>query len=236
MPGTLNLHSIRSRILDALQPEPEACDEPDDGSIHETASVIITSTGRPPSALSETQVPNYDSYRARLAPLIDLEDRLIRLLATSDDDEPTHLPSQYLSRHEWNPHPTSYSMPNGIPSKRPQPTITIPQSLNHTQARSAYGNGFQTSTKVSATVGKHKGKEVSIHTSKDWKKGFAFGGRSKSPKSAHTGEIDGWWEDPEDPVHVLYACSATMIDLWRDPKVKQRLKEKRIRLEESSGL
>ena len=74
-----------------------------------------------------------------------------------------------------------------------------------------------------------------VHTSTNWKKVFAFG-RSKSPKSPHSGEIEGWWEDPDDPVHVLNACGPTMSDLWRDKQVRARLEEKRLRLEESSGL
>jgi len=36
-------------------------------------------------------------------------------------------------------------------------------------------------------------------------------------------------------VHVLNRCAPAMTDLWRDPRVRQRLAEKRIRLEESSG-
>lgn len=74
-----------------------------------------------------------------------------------------------------------------------------------------------------------------LHTSTNWKKAFALGSKSKSPKSAHTGEIEGWWEDPEDPVHSLNACAPTMQGLWRDPQVRKRLQEKRLRLEESSG-
>jgi guanine nucleotide-binding protein alpha-1 subunit len=64
---------------------------------------------------------------------------------------------------------------------------------------------------------------------------FALG-RSKSPKSPHSGEIEGWWEDPDDPVHVLNACGPAMSDLWRDKQVRARLEEKHLRLEESSGL
>ena len=46
----------------------------------------------------------------------------------------------------------------------------------------------------------------------------------------------GWWEDPDDPVHTLNRCAPVMNELWRDPKVRSTLHEKRIRLEESSGL
>jgi hypothetical protein len=75
-----------------------------------------------------------------------------------------------------------------------------------------------------------------VHTTTNWKKALALGGKSMSTKNAHTGEIAGWWEDPDDPVHPLNACSQAMLDLWRDPAVKKRLNQKRLRLEESSGL
>ena len=55
-------------------------------------------------------------------------------------------------------------------------------------------------------------------------------------KGPHGGELNGWWEDPDDPVHVLNRCAPVIAELWRDPKVRQKLTEKRLRLEESSGL
>ena len=57
----------------------------------------------------------------------------------------------------------------------------------------------------------------------------------KSPKGPHSGELKEWWEDPEDPAHILNKCAPAMLDLWKDPDVEQRLAEKRLRLEESSG-
>jgi guanine nucleotide-binding protein subunit alpha len=37
-------------------------------------------------------------------------------------------------------------------------------------------------------------------------------------------------------VHTLQPSARVMVELWADPQVKARLREKRIRLEESSGL
>ncbi len=58
----------------------------------------------------------------------------------------------------------------------------------------------------------------------------------QSAKSAHSGGLQGWWEDPDDPGHVLSQCASTMSEMWRDPMVKKILAEKQLRLEESSGL
>ena len=62
---------------------------------------------------------------------------------------------------------------------------------------------------------------------------------TRSTKNEHTGEIRGWWEDPDDPVHVLYACASGdfgMVQLWNDPEVRATLTKRRVRMEESSGL
>ena len=73
-----------------------------------------------------------------------------------------------------------------------------------------------------------------VSRSSRWKEVFALG--AMSAKHENSGELKGWWEDPGDPVHVLNRCARAMNELWRDPAVRERLAEKRIRLEESSGL
>ncbi|KAK0184567.1 guanine nucleotide binding protein, alpha subunit [Armillaria mellea] len=224
----LNLVRSIKRILDALSPESDiVVDDHDDVDSLETASVIISSNGRPPSAISGTKVPNYEIYRSRLEPLTELEERLIRLLSCPDEDEATHL--------AWQPFTNGSSLPNYPASGngRPAPTIAIPQIKP--SVSSPVSPVGDISPGGSSGSQPSKGKEVSVHTSINWKKTFALGGKSKSPKSAHSGEIEGWWEDPEDPVHALNACAPAMQELWKDPKVRQRLQEKRLRLEESSG-
>lgn len=200
------------------------------------ASIIISSSGRPPSAISGTKIPNYDSYRRRLEPLAELEDRLIRLLSSPDEDEATHLPGG------WEGYPNGNINTDGWSNGRPAPTIYIPQSrLPHSSpvspvtASTSYQIVGPTSGSALSPT-KSRPKEITVHTTTNWKKAFALGGKSKSPKSAHSGEIEGWWEDPDDPVHALHLCAPSMLELWRDQRVRQRLREKRIRLEESSGL
>ncbi|KAG6820150.1 hypothetical protein H0H93_004732 [Arthromyces matolae] len=219
-------------ILEALSPELDNIDDHDDDSL-ETASVIITSRGRPPSAISGTRVPNFDSYRTRLVPLTELEDRLTRMLSSPDEDEPTRLPPSHYAQS--NGYQDYYALTrNGI---RPVPTITIPQNSPMTPTSSSYPSsssyGYDSSSSLSTN--KARSKEVTVHAQSSWKRPFNFGGKAKSPKTPNSGEIEGWWEDSDDPVHVVNGCSSIMQELWKDPKVKQRLREKRIRLEESSG-
>jgi guanine nucleotide-binding protein alpha-1 subunit len=165
--------------------------------------------------MSGARVPKYEHYRDRLQPLVELEHRLTKLLSSPDEDEATHLATS------WQPQPPMMMSSAG----KPQPTITIPATPK------------SQSSPVTPVTGVSKGKkEITVHTTTNWKKAFALGSKSKSPKSAHSGEIEGWWEDPDDPVHALNGCSGTMIELWRDDAVRQKLAEKRLRLEESSGL
>lgn len=214
---------LLTRILEALAPESDALDDHDDlDSTEVGADLVISSNGRPPSAILGTRVAGYEEYRRRLAPLAELEDRLTRLLAAPDEDEATHLAPPHPS---WDKNFYNEHAPNGF-TGRPTPTITIPHKVPHHVARSVSAGGHEP-----------RAKEVTVR-SEDWKRAFQrrLGYKAKSPKTPKSGEIEGWWEDPDDPVHALYPCAKAMEELWADSQVKQRLREKRLRLEESSGL
>lgn len=216
------------------------------GSI-EPASVIISSSGRPPSAISGTRVPNVDLYKIHLEPLVELEDRLIHLLSSPDEDEATRLgpiPSGWQAPIEWSSRPSSttpavYPQGNVYMNGRPSPQVFIPnQSYSSpvspvSTASTSYSQSIPSPNGSNAKV---KKQEMAVHHTTNWKKAFALGGKSKNPKSEHTGEIAGWWDDPNDPVHVVHALAPVMQELWRDQSVKRRLEEKRLRLEESGGL
>jgi hypothetical protein len=180
---------------------------------------------------------------------LELEERLARLLSSPDEDEPTHLPTSSYPRwdtrgpYQVQQEAISPTTPNGntpiAPNRRPAPTISIPQKSQSLGSPVSPANGNSSSSVYSSSPSPSSSKgsrELSVRASTNWKKAFTLGGKSKSPKSAHSGEIEGWWEDPDDPVHTLNACAPVMSELWRDPKVRQRLREKRLRLEESSGL
>ena len=276
--------------MEAIAPEDNGgLDEDDFGDSSETASIIIAGPGnRPASSLARLQ-PNYESYRRRLAPLLDLEQRLINVLSDPEDnEEATRLPFSMaalgsalmspasstssssgsgsasglgsslgsgMSSGAW---PTASSSSSSTactptytyPPSRPPP-ITIPPvppsplAHSHSYSYSYPGTSAAASPRSptsaapsvgSAAGGQHE-HEPAIRTGSNWKKHFALG-RMQSPKSAHSGsgELEGWWEDPSDPVHVLNRCAPVMTELWRDGKVRARLAERKIRLEESSGL
>jgi hypothetical protein len=233
---------VYRRILDAISPDAEDYDDHDDIDSVESASIIISSDGRPASALSGTRVKDYLLYRQNLEPLVELEGRLIQMLSSSDEDEATHLGPAPPGWEGYANGNGDTNKSNGYPevastNGRPAPTIWIPQmkqSHSTPVTPSPAGNGQLPSPTGTSSAKSHT--EVSVHTTTNWKKAFALGGKSRSPKSAHSGEIAGWWEDPDDPVHALNACAPVMLQLWRDDTVRERLAEKRLRLEESSGL
>ncbi|KAI0299954.1 G-alpha-domain-containing protein [Russula brevipes] len=72
--------------------------------------------------------------------------------------------------------------------------------------------------------------EYSVRTTSNWKRALALRRRQ-----AQRASVSPWWEDPKDPVHVLDKSRDGMIRLWKDPWVRRRLVEKRVRLQESSG-
>ena len=193
----------------------------DDDENAEAASVIISSTGGTTSCYHG--IRGYESYQHRLAPLLILEQRLIALLSDEEDNEEREATRLTAT---WSPSSSSSSGsiqgPKTPLDLRGSLAVVIPQTTIHLSPNSP--------------LSPQSTQELSVKTTSNWKKALSLGRRMKSPKSPHSGELEGWWEDPEDPVHILNKCASSMLDLWKDPNVKQRLAEKRLRLEESSGL
>ncbi|KAG0703659.1 guanine nucleotide binding protein, alpha subunit [Suillus ampliporus] len=145
----LNLVRSIRRILDATKQR-----------IRRTTSCFAVPLIRESSAVSVTRVAR-------------LEERLIRMLSSPDEVEPTRTTPP---KPDWNFYANG-NFNNQVPvgkNGRPAPFITIPPS------------------------------------------------RTSSPAFSL---IEGWWDDPSDPVHVLNSCAQPMLALWKDPSVKQRLRE-----------
>ncbi|PFH45359.1 hypothetical protein AMATHDRAFT_71794 [Amanita thiersii Skay4041] len=206
----LNLVRSVRRILDSLSPESDALDEVDDSESLETASIIISANGRPPSAISGTRVPNFELYRRRLEPLILLEDRLTQLFSPNGEAQ-----AEINISHASSGHYTA---------KATATRRSISRTSNAEKHTSRRGS-------PNSDTGE---REVSVHTSRNWKQAFSMVLVNRA-KNKPSGEIEGWWTDPDDPSHTLHACAPTMLELWRDPAVRQRLREKGIFLEDTSG-
>jgi hypothetical protein len=169
------------RILDTIVTEREE-------EVHDLLdSVSVDSDGNVTNSVTITTDPEthriagekYAEYSAVLAPALELEGRLMRILRQDDDeDEATRLGDG--SAPGW-------STPRG---------------------------------------------EYAVRTTSNWKRALTLR-RSRSNRISTSTRS---WEDPSDPVHVLDRCRDAMIRLWNDDWIRGRLIERRVRVQESSGL
>ncbi|KAI0275481.1 G-alpha-domain-containing protein [Gloeopeniophorella convolvens] len=176
----LNLVRSVRRILDTISPEreEEEIELADTVSLNSDPRTATSSTPTDPETL-RIAAEKHAEYSTLLAPVLELEGRLIRSLREDDEeDEATRLGDG--STPGW-------SLPRG---------------------------------------------ECAVRTTNNWKRALTLG-RNRSKTSAGP---SAWWEDPKDPVHVLERCRDGMTRLWGDDWVRHRLIEKRVRLQESSGL
>lgn len=203
-------------------------------------------------ATQSSQQARFEKYAKRLAPLMVLEQRLMRQLSfPEEDDDPSSSSyneasasgsSSGLGRLQPS---RTWSPSQGLtPIQMQPPHLTIPSQYSYAPSSSALSaspspispGGASSPSSVSVS----KSGELALRTTSNWKKSvFTLRIGSRTPKSAHTGEISGWWEDPDDPVHVLNACAHGdwgMVSLWKDKEVRNLLSRKRVRMEESSGL
>jgi len=81
--------------------------------------------------------------------------------------------------------------------------------------------------------GKTKFKEISVHSTTQWKVAF---GKILASRSSSDGGADIDCTNPNDPGVVLNACAEDIVKLWNNPIVKELLGQQKIRLEDMSGL
>ena len=183
----------------------------DDDENAEAATVII-------SSIEDTPSSSYYEIRGshnRSVPLLILEQKLIAL---SSDEEDNKEREATLLTTTW-----SASSPGSVRNPKTPPDLT--RSLEVVIPPTAF------KPSPNSPLSPQSLQEVSVKTTSNWKKALSLGGRMKSPKSPHSGELEGWWEDPTDPLPILKKCAPVMLDLWKDPNIKQQL-----RSEENSGL
>ncbi|THH13683.1 hypothetical protein EW146_g6570 [Bondarzewia mesenterica] len=221
----LNLVRSIRRILEAISPDSEqhdALDAFDADSLNmsqtDSASIVISSSSSIHMDPQQQQIAyeKHAYYSARLAPLIELEERLMRMLSEDDEDEATHLGNGISPAWPSLPPPT-----NGTT----RPTIHV----------DTHGHTVPSTPSPRSPASLARGAEMSVRPTSNWKKALGLGGNKLKSTSPGTGEVLGWWEDPTDPVHVLAKYPAAMVELWDDQWVQGRLRDRRIRLEESSG-
>ena len=155
-----------------------------------------------------------ESLKNRLAPLRHVESLLIAKLVPPNEEEPTHL---------------------GITSRLGEPPIATGQPFPSTpRQRRPSQNGVL-----------HRDQEVFVRANQGWKGALARARVTNASISESDDSVsdrratslgDVGVETPDEAQEVLHACRDDMIQLWYDESVRDILKRKKIRLEESSGL
>ncbi|EMD34878.1 hypothetical protein CERSUDRAFT_117074 [Gelatoporia subvermispora B] len=85
---------------------------------------------------------------------------------------------------------------------------------------------------LAAAVAAARAREVAVNSQFAWK--GMFSRLVTNPRGSFESDaID--WDDPEDPGRILYACRDDMIALWHDETIRQLLRGRRVRLQDSPG-
>lgn len=175
---------------------------------------------RPSLALAADELAAFSRFRYSLSPLLTVEDRLIRLLSDPDEDsgEATH-----LDRLPWN---TVEPNPNGGSAFGARPD-NLPTGYVQVDPPTSTRTAFRGTDNREVWVGG------------GWKRALGKLSKKKSSNSINArhskrGGVD-WSQDPDDPIHVLMGCKNDMAALWNDPRVREVLRKRRVRIEESPG-
>jgi len=155
-----------------------------------------------------------ENLKNRLAPLRRVETLLIAKLVPPNEEEPTHLGRS--SGSSGSPVSQTFpTRPHHLP-RRPSQNGVLPRDQEFFVRASQGIKGVLTRARVANS---------SVSESDD----------SVSDRRA-TNLGNGDVETPDEVQEVLNACQDDMIQLWYDENVREILRTKKIRLEESSGL
>ena len=195
------------------------------------------------------QMARFEKYAERLAPLMALEQSLMKQLSFPEEDDdltsPTYVEAPFSAASTSSAGQTqtrSWNVPQVPTPIQMQPTHlrlpTTASSSYHSSATSPISLGASGSV---STLSVSKSGELAQSLQKFISFGESTSSRigNRKPKVTHIGEISGWWEDPDDPVHVLNACARGdwgMVSMWKDRDVRSVLARKKVLMEESSGL
>jgi hypothetical protein len=194
-----------------------------------SSSPSTSAPGASPAYARLTQ--EHARLRLRLAALLPIEEELKRRLSPTPPPPGPELPSTVVtSNGSGRRHRPRTG--NGSNSSRPS-----------TSSSSSGGNGAPAPAPTTTTtlaplntnVPLRATREVAVNSALGWKgainRMLAVDPHASSESVAHADPTN-----PNDPGRVLSACAEDMRALWADPVVRAILMERRVRLEEMSGL
>lgn len=178
----------------------------DSGGESEPESDSEFHTHSNPSSLTLTINSPFEALKTRLLPLKHVEALLIAKLVPPNEEEATHLAGP---SHSNNPQGSGSNSPTGN-SYRNQEVFVRP------------GAGWK------GALSRARVSYPSFDGSDD---GDESQGIQRPTSAGNTG-----LETPDEPQEIINSCRKDMMQLWNDDGVREILKKRKIRLEESSGL
>jgi hypothetical protein len=208
-------HNLANAILTIRPPSPSG-DMPAPDPVTDNG----TTTGGTSSCLGLTN--EHLKLRMRLMPLLQIEDVLLRHLSPSGGREADSLGTSLSS--------TSHGGEN---SKRPGTASSKRRPGTGNSTRS--GQLAILNTNLPPVDPSMKTKEAVVNSNVGWKDAFARM-LDVDPQASMDELPHDWDSHADDPGNVLSACAADIKTLWSDPIVRQLLIERKVRLEDMSGL
>lgn len=208
-------HNLANAILTIRPPSPSGgMPEPD----------LVTDNGNTPGGTSSCPglTNEHLKLRTRLMPLLQIEDVLLRHLSPSGGREADSLGTSLSS--------TSHSGEN---TKRPGTASSKRRPGTGNSTRS--GRLTVLNTNLPPVDPRMKTKEAVVNSNVGWKDAFARM-LDVDPQASMDELPHDWDSHGDDPGNVLSACAADIKILWSDPIVRQLLVERKVRLEDMSGL
>jgi hypothetical protein len=161
--------------------------------------------------------------KMRLTPLLQIEDILLRRLASSEGRE-CELGSAPATPSGSGPHSKSSSRPGSSSRRRPG-----------TGGSTRSGKLTILNMNLPPVDPRMKTKEAAVNSSVGWKDALAR--LLPVDPSASMDQLPQDWDmGRDDPGTLLNACAADMKMIWADPVIRQLLDDNKVRLEDMSGL
>lgn len=194
----------------------------------------------------------------RLLPLRHLEALLMTKLAPPEEDEATRLLTYPPPVYDPSS-PHSYPPTNGYDygfSGSTNTGINGSSSSSHVYHPNSYsngnGNGYSNGHRPSINSRSSQPQELFVRSNTAWKSHLSR--TAPSPSSADISspssstligstshnhkekERAGGVLDSHDPTQIIHSCREDILDLWHEPVVREVLRRRKVRLEESPGL
>jgi hypothetical protein len=213
-------HNLANAILTIRTPSPTP------GGVNPIEPPVANAATTPGGSTLRGGLNNeHLKLRMRLTPLLQIEDLLLRRLTSPGANEPDLLGASAASTPQAHgTREKSGGRPSSASRRRPG-------TGNSTRS----GRLAIVNTNLPPVDPRMKAREAAVNSTAGWKDAFAR--MLPVDPSASMDELPQDFDaGGDDPGKVLSACCADMKALWADPIIHQILEDRKVRLEDMSGL